>query len=139
MAWCVRQHREITSSLYGLCQASLMLSAGPTPPSRHNLTLTGNIPRQHRTIFIIDLHIPLAKGTNCRPVDEIPRTSYLPSASVNQISFSFTYSSNGKSSGSSSPSSERDAAARLPRKSTRSAVTSRLVRICPSCPSQLRA
>ena len=54
-------------------------------------------------------------------------------------SLSFIDYSKGKSSGSISSPSGSDVAPRLPRKSTRSAVTSKLVRICPSCPCQLRA
>jgi hypothetical protein len=148
MARSTRQHSQVTSTLYCLRQASLMFCTTPASPSRHNLALTGNIPTQHRGIFVIDPHAPFTEGTNRRSRNEIPRTSCSSryssrhsssgSSGASQILFSFSYSK-GKSSGSSSPSSGREVVARLPRKSTRSAATSRLVRVCPSCPSQLRA
>jgi len=64
-----------------------MFGTGSAPPSRHNLTLTGDIARQDGNIFIVDFHIPFAKGTDCWLGDEVPRTSY--SSSINQIFFSF--------------------------------------------------
>lgn len=141
----IRQQGEKASSLYGLRQASLMLSTGSCPGSRIDLTTNRDILGQHRSIFIIYLYPPSAKGTNRRSDNEF----FSPSCSREPIPAPWCFSgftqvlspcscSNGRSSGSISPSSD-GRAVRLSRKTTRFATTSRLVRICPSCPSQPRA
>ncbi len=84
MSWRIRQHREITGSLYSLCQASLVLSTGSTPSSRHNFTLIRNITRQHRSIFVVNFYLPLTKWAYGRSGDEIPCTSC--SSRVSQVS-----------------------------------------------------
>ena len=63
-----------------------MLGTGSAPPSRHDLTLAGNIARQQGSIFIVDFHIPLAEGAERRSGPEAPGPSY--SFSTTQISFS---------------------------------------------------
>jgi len=141
----IRQQGEKASSLYSLRQASLMFSTGSCPGSRIDLTTNRDILGQHRSIFIIYLYPPGAKRANRRSGNEIFPSScsresiHAPWCLPGFIHVLSPYScSNGRASGSISPSSE-GRAVRLLRKTTRFATTSRLVRICPSCPSQPRA
>lgn len=136
MAWCIGQHSEITSPLYCLRQASLVLGTGSAPTSRDNLSLRRDVARQCGNVLIVNLRVPLAELTHGRSGSEAPATPY--SSSISQF-LSPSFYSKGKSSGSISSPSGRDPEGRLPRKSTRSAVTSRLVCIWPSWPCQLRA